>query len=197
MEEAWAGFCADSWPMGAVIADGKTDAVITRGRNLVGERTPGSHPLSGSSVAHAELIALGRLKRVPAQRHKKPRMYCTTEPCPMCVGALGLSIVRQVAYIARDPLGGASSALKQFGVAAAQAQMAELQDVIITLMTVRAHTFYPRRYWPRIDALGRASPRGLALGKELYRTKVMRRLREQGADAETMVDALLARAPAK
>lgn len=192
MEEAWAGFCADSWPMGAVIADGRTGAIMARGRNLVGR--PGPHPLAGSGVAHAELIALGQLKRVPSQGHREPRLYCTTEPCLMCAGAVRLSVVREVVYVARDPIGGATRTLKRLEIPVAQARLPELQDVIIALMTVRALNFTPRRDWPIVEKLGAASAAGLALGKELHRAKAMRALRAHGADAQTMIGAVLAHA---
>lgn len=109
VEEAWSAYCAGSLPHGAVITDAQ-GRVVARGRNRVYEQQVGgaSRPLSGHPLAHAEVNALLALDYGSVDV-RSCVLYATTEPCPLCTGALLMSGVRELRYAARDNYGGATS----------------------------------------------------------------------------------------
>jgi len=86
-------------PVGAVVVDGATSAVLASAGNRVEElRDP---------TAHAEILAL----RAAAERQGAPRLrdcdfYVTLEPCPMCATAVSFARIRRLYFGASDPKGG-------------------------------------------------------------------------------------------
>ena len=90
---------ADEVPVGAVVVDGRTGAVIARAHNRVErDRDP---------TAHAELLAI----RAAAAILGSPRLpdcdlYVTLEPCPMCAQAIAFARLRRLYFGASDPKGG-------------------------------------------------------------------------------------------
>lgn len=58
--------------------------------------------------AHAEIVAL-RMAGTKVGNHRLPGsvLYCTLEPCPMCVGALIHARIARLVYAADDPKTGA------------------------------------------------------------------------------------------
>lgn len=77
-------------PFGAILADRHGNVLLEAGNTQITE-----HDLTG----HAELNVI-RL----ASRHLAPEMlarctlYASTEPCPMCAGAIQMSPIRRVMY---------------------------------------------------------------------------------------------------
>jgi len=90
-------------PVGAVIVlDG---AVVGRGHN---ESVARNDP-----TAHAEVLALREAAaRVGTYRLVGTTLYCTVEPCLMCLGAALHARVARVVYGASDPRLGAVSRLR-------------------------------------------------------------------------------------
>jgi tRNA(Arg) A34 adenosine deaminase TadA len=86
-------------PVGAVVVDAATGAVLASAGNRVVElRDP---------TAHAEMLAL----RTAAEKQGAPRLadcdlYATLEPCPMCATAASFSRIRRLYFGASDPKGG-------------------------------------------------------------------------------------------
>ena len=100
VELAWESFRAGSLGIGAVITlDGEITAT---GRNRLAEHDPGDDVLAGSSLAHAEMNALAKLRwgASPAGL----QLWTTLQPCLQCLGAIRLSPVRHVHALAPDPL---------------------------------------------------------------------------------------------
>ena len=93
-------------PVGAVIVDGATGAVLGEAGNRVeADRDP---------TAHAEMLAirtataaLGRARLVDCD------LYVTLEPCPMCAGAIVQARLPTVIYGTTDPKAGACDTLYQ------------------------------------------------------------------------------------
>ena len=86
-------------PVGAVVVEGATGAVLASAGNRVEElRDP---------TAHAEMLAL----REAAERQGAPRLidcdlYVSLEPCPMCAAAISFARVRRLYFGAADPKSG-------------------------------------------------------------------------------------------
>ena len=91
-------------PVGAAVSDQSGD-VIYEGRSRMYERTAPPGELANSLLAHAEINALARLD--PERRHEELRITTTLEPCPLCLGAIGMATVGSLTYLGRDPYGGA------------------------------------------------------------------------------------------
>ena len=109
LEQAWIGYCAGSLPIGAVITAGD-GVILATGRNRRHEPDTGGSHISASRLAHAELNALIQLPAEHPERHNW-RLYTTTEPCPLCIGALYMTGLRQLHYASRDPLAGSVNLL--------------------------------------------------------------------------------------
>jgi tRNA(Arg) A34 adenosine deaminase TadA len=102
LELAWESTCAGSFGIGAVVADPSGEVRYT-GRNRILETDPGDDVLAGSSLAHAEMNVLAKL-RYRAHEGDDLRLFTTLQPCIQCLGAIRLSSVRDVVVLAPDPL---------------------------------------------------------------------------------------------
>ncbi|WP_439637731.1 tRNA adenosine(34) deaminase TadA [Oceanicaulis sp.] len=104
---AQAAAAAGETPVGAVIVDPATDAIVAEAGNApISEHDP---------TAHAEIRAL----RLAAQQLGNYRLtglelYVTLEPCAMCAGAISHARIGRVIYGASDPKGGAVDHGPQF-----------------------------------------------------------------------------------
>ncbi|MFO1058957.1 MAG: nucleoside deaminase [Dongiaceae bacterium] len=99
LELARVAAAAGEVPVGAVLVDGRTGAVLAEAHNRV--------ETDADPTAHAELLAI----RAAARRRGRPRLdevdlYVTLEPCPMCAQAIALARIRRVYFGAYDPKGG-------------------------------------------------------------------------------------------
>ena len=87
-------------PVGAVIVDPSTGAIVAEGHNRpIADHDP---------TAHAEIMAL----RAAAQalgNYRLPglHLYVTLEPCAMCAGAISFARIEKLVFAASDPKGGA------------------------------------------------------------------------------------------
>ncbi|WP_233347718.1 nucleoside deaminase [Hyphobacterium indicum] len=87
-------------PVGAVIVDPATDAVLA---------TAGNAPIAGHDpTAHAEIRAI----RLAAEKFGNYRLsgmelYVTLEPCAMCAGAISFARIGRLVFGAADEKGGA------------------------------------------------------------------------------------------
>ena len=98
-------------PVGAVVVD--DDLEVGRGRNAtVGANDP---------TAHAEIVALrDAAARMGNHRLAGASLYCTVEPCLMCLGAALQARIRRLVYGAVDPKVGAVQRLAELRKQGAQ-----------------------------------------------------------------------------
>lgn len=99
LEEARAAARRGEVPVGAVVVDGATGAIVARAGNRTEELA--------DPTAHAEVLAI----RAAASECGEPRLpgcdlYVTLEPCPMCAAAIGFARIRRLYYGAADAKGG-------------------------------------------------------------------------------------------
>src|ERR1700722_4357527 len=81
LTEARAAIDHGDVPVGAVVIDRATGAVVARAHNEREQR--------GDPTAHAELLALQAAARVTGSwRLDSHALVVTLEPCPMCAGAI-------------------------------------------------------------------------------------------------------------
>lgn len=104
IEEAKIAYAVGEIPIGAVIIYKKR--AIARAYNLR-ESLP-------CATAHAELLAIEKACRALGRwRLTGCTLYVTTEPCPMCAGAIVNSRLDRVVYGCADPKAGAVRSLFQ------------------------------------------------------------------------------------
>jgi tRNA(Arg) A34 adenosine deaminase TadA len=101
LDLAWESFRAGSLGIGAVITD-PDGAVVVEGRNRLFEQPTGDAPLAGSTLAHAEIDALSKVRwRQPVEGHV---LWSSLEPCLQCAGAIRFAGISRVRYLCDDPI---------------------------------------------------------------------------------------------
>jgi tRNA(adenine34) deaminase len=104
--EAKLAMADDEVPVGCVVVDDATGAIIGRGHN---RRETHSDP-----TAHAEIIALRQAAAARGHwRLDGCTLFVTLEPCPMCAGALVNGRINRLVYGCTDPKAGAAGTLFQ------------------------------------------------------------------------------------
>ncbi|WP_299623897.1 nucleoside deaminase [Pelagibius sp.] len=99
LAEAEAAAAAGEVPVGAVLVDAASGAVLARAHNLV-ERT-------ADPTAHAEMLAIRQAAaELGAPRLEAAELYVTLEPCPMCATAISFARIKRLVFGAYDPKGG-------------------------------------------------------------------------------------------
>lgn len=89
-------------PIGCVIVCG--GEILARGYNQRNRR--------GSTLAHAELLAIGKASRKLGDwRLEGCTMYVTLEPCPMCAGAIVQARIPRVTIGAMNPKAGCAGSI--------------------------------------------------------------------------------------
>ena len=99
MAEAEAARDRGEVPVGAVVVDGRSGAVLARAGNAV--------EAMHDPTAHAEMLAI----REAAAKRGTARLvdcdiYVTLEPCAMCAQAISFARLRRLYFGAADPKGG-------------------------------------------------------------------------------------------
>lgn len=99
LKEAWKAYQADEVPIGAVLV--QEGIIIARGYNQV--------EMLHDATAHAEMLCItSGAVALENWRLAKTTLYCTTEPCCMCAGAMLLSRVPILVWGAPDMRHGAN-----------------------------------------------------------------------------------------
>jgi tRNA(adenine34) deaminase len=107
LAEAAAAIAHGDVPVGAVVVDRTTGAVVARAHN--------ERELRGDPTAHAELLALQTAAHVTGSWRLDERVLVVTlEPCPMCAGAIWAARVPLLVYGAADPKAGSAGSLYNF-----------------------------------------------------------------------------------
>ncbi|MGW6709673.1 deaminase [Streptomyces sp. NPDC054956] len=97
---AYEALAAGGLAVGAVLADAD-GKVIAEGRNEAYEDGPGTGPLRGTPLAHAEMNALGAART--GWDLATATLWSTQQPCAMCAAAAAFTGVGRVRYVAPDP----------------------------------------------------------------------------------------------
>ena len=105
LSEARRALKKDEVPIGAVIVI--ENKIISKGHN---------QPVkSNDPSAHAEIIALRKAsKKVKNYRLENAVLYCTVEPCLMCLGAIIHARIKRLVYGASEPKFGAVKSIFSF-----------------------------------------------------------------------------------
>jgi tRNA(adenine34) deaminase len=99
LDEAARAAARGEVPVGAILVDANTGAVVAQSGNRVEE--------CNDPTAHAEVLVI----REAAAKFGAPRLpntdlYVTLEPCAMCAAAVSFARIRRLYFGAYDPKGG-------------------------------------------------------------------------------------------
>lgn len=99
LAEAEKAAAAGEVPVGAVLVDGASGAVLAAAHNRV--------DTDHDPTAHAEMLVIRAVARERGEKRLEScDLYVTLEPCPMCAQAISFARLRRVYYGAADPKGG-------------------------------------------------------------------------------------------
>jgi creatinine deaminase len=106
LEEAEAGLAEGGIPIGSVVVH--SGQIVGRGHNR--------RVQSGSAILHAEMDALERTGRKPANFYRECTLYTTLSPCSMCSGAIVLYKIPRVIISENQSFMGEEKWLANHGV---------------------------------------------------------------------------------
>ncbi|MBV8715139.1 MAG: nucleoside deaminase [Chloroflexi bacterium] len=193
-EQAWSAYRARSLPMGAVLVD-RDGRIVSRGRNRIfetGSELPENQCVFGHRLAHAEINALIGFDHTTTNV-RECTLYATLEPCVLCIGAIRMIGVKDVRYVAPDPVAGgvalleATDFMRRGGVVPRELGHPVVAFASIAL-NVAAHLELVAKWQP--DRWQAAGLRGVEFGQQLYATDELRRLAESGASIEQVLEHL-------
>ena len=99
LAEAEAAAARGEVPVGAVLVDSATGAVLARDGNRTEERH--------DPTAHAEMLVIrAAAEKAGVARLPQADLYVTLEPCAMCAAAISFARLRRLYFGAYDPKGG-------------------------------------------------------------------------------------------
>jgi tRNA(Arg) A34 adenosine deaminase TadA len=185
LKEAWAAYCAESIAIGAAITDEEGN-VIARGRNCIAEVSADGYALAGNRMAHAEMNALLDLPGQGLDPHTCT-LWTTTEPCPMCIGAIRMVHIGRVCYASRDPVAGSAA----FATLTSFMRHGEIEvvgpaDETLELVLVALHAerlLHRGHAWAAMAEQDPACARGVRLGRLLFASGELTLLQSAGAPA--------------
>ena len=96
----------DDVPVGAVVVDLESGAIVARAHN--------TRERDGDPTAHAEVLALRAAAEGGSWRLDHHALVVTLEPCPMCAGAVWAARVPLLVFGAADPRAGAAGTAYNF-----------------------------------------------------------------------------------
>jgi tRNA(Arg) A34 adenosine deaminase TadA len=198
IELAWEAYCDDCIPIGAVVTDA-AGTILSRGRNRIYEKPTARGHTRNDQLAHAEMEAL-RSPDFDQTDANTCRLYTTTEPCPMCLGAFYMSGARTLHYASRDPWAGSVDLLnktwylsrKPIKVFHPFSPALELiaMGLMIEQDYFRNNGDLPPGIWGSLYKRWSATvPHCLPFGKMLYMTGVLQSLRTAQAPASELLTA--------
>ena len=197
-EQVWEACSAGSLPIGAVICD-PYGRIVARGRNRILETHSSAPYLCNNPLAHAEMNALLELDYQRYPQRADFTLYTSTEPCPLCMGALYMSGVKGLCYAARDPFAGSVNLLGSTPYLAHKPIRvhylgeAALESIIAALYISRRYQWLGRKEAANdkaLQAYAHNQPRAYQLGQQLWQHNSLRRWQRQQRPAEEVFGAL-------
>lgn len=193
---AWASYRQGSQPIAAVIVD-EGGEIVARGRNRLRDDAKdhgAANALHRHPLAHAEVNAL--LAFPFGERSASAcTLLTTTEPCPLCVGAVRMAGIGRLEYAARDAWAGCSQMFETVpyihrkGIEVTSLAGSQLEVCLIALQTdAHLHAVPASPNTAAFLVVWReAVPVGVAAGEQLFASGGLLALAQSGADVQEVV----------
>jgi tRNA(adenine34) deaminase len=194
LEEAWSAYCAGSVPIGAVVVD-RRGKLLSRGRNRLHDSLEAGAYIHTSILAHAELNALLALPQEGVDPHVCC-LYTTTEPCPLCMGAIYMSGVRQLCYASRDPWAGsvdmlgATPYLSRKPLRVFSPPDPNLEIILVAFNVDAVLRARVGRVEEVLEAWYEVVPMGVDFGRRIFQEGVLQRMEAAGENAAQVIASL-------
>ena len=187
---AWEAYRAGSLPIAAVVTD-ESGAIVAAGRNRIGDAEQAYPRISNHPLAHAEMNALLELDTRHVNLHTCT-LYTTTEPCPLCMGAIRMVSIKKFHFASHDPSAGCSGMLEQVpylkvkNLTCVGPLSTPFENALVAL---QIETHLRKGSLSAYLNIWRAVvPVGVAVGERLHETGELQRLAREGARAERMLE---------
>ena len=190
---AWESYVRGSLPIAAVIVD-EHNNVVARGRNRLRDDDAEPNALHNHPLAHAEVNALLDFPFAELQA-SRCTLLTTTEPCPLCVGAVRMSHIGGLVYASRDAWAGSAALfetvpyIRQQGIKVGSLA-GSLLETCVTALQADVHLRINRPEEEHIlffEVWRKVVPVGVAAGEELFESGVLLELANAGADIQEAV----------
>lgn len=194
IEQAWTAYRAGSLPIGATITD-RTGRILARGRNRIYERDADGQILRGHRLAHAEMNALIALDWTGIHPHDCI-LYTTTEPCPLCAGAVRMMRLREVHYASRDGAAGsvdlldANAYMRRGMVRVVGPENMRLEAILAAILVEFALHQDDENTPSWVEHLARDVPASARLGRALHASGELRKWNADDMPASDVVNRL-------
>ena len=190
-EEAWEAYVHESVPVGAVVIDNHGN-ILGKGRNMVNEKHAPSGFICWNKLAHAELNCLLQISFHEHENIRQYSLYTTTEPCPLCFGALVMSNVRNLKYAARDRYAGCTDIYALNSYIRSKPIKILGHDPTLEVISVALNVEYAIRNWPFADRVIEAWSidclQGVQIGQEWHRKGRLQAAKRRGENISQIVD---------
>ncbi|MCL2415622.1 MAG: nucleoside deaminase [Defluviitaleaceae bacterium] len=189
LELAWESFKCGSIPIAAVITD-ISGNIISTGRNKIFENDQNS--AKNRKMRHAEMNSLYILDYDKHPDIRKYIMYTTIEPCPMCMGSIVMSDIRNVKIGAADPWAGAAEICKLPYIADKNMNISFAGGIVenMALILLLYHEANPSNYRKNFvfEAFGKRYPKQAALAEKLSAQNALGDFAENNTDFRQVFD---------
>ena len=195
---AWESYVQGSLPIAAVIVDEQNN-VVAQGRNRLRDDDAEPNALHQHPLAHAEVNALLDFPFAELQA-SRCTLLTTTEPCPLCVGAVRMSHIGALVYASRDAWAGCSHLLEtdpyisRRGTRVSSLAGSSLETCLIALQTdAHLRDIRPEKELKApvfLSVWRKVVPVGVAVGEELFESGVLLELANTGADVQEAVNVI-------
>jgi tRNA(adenine34) deaminase len=194
-EEAWTAYCRGSLPIGSVITD-IHGRILARGRNCIHDQAAQGRQLSGHRLAHAEINAILQIEWSQVD----PRsciLYTTTEPCPLCVGAIRMALIGEVHYASRDNSAGSASLfeatpfIQKGNIKVIGPEHTDLEIILVAMLVEFALTYTKDHAASRYEQLTSMVTDGAQLGRTLFASERLHKWKDEGRTAAFVLDKLV------
>lgn len=201
LELAWESYRQGSLPIAAVIVD-QQGAVVACGRNRLRDDastddSSEANALRRHPLAHAEMNAL--LAFPFGERSAAAcTLLTTTEPCPLCVGAVRMCSLGGLSYASRDPWAGCSRMfetvpyIRRKGIRVTSLAGSPLETCLIALQT-DAHLRVSRpeeEHTLFLNVWREVVPVGVTAGEWLFASGALLTSARSGADVQEAVNVI-------
>ena len=191
-EQGWQSFVCGSIPIGAVLVDNKGEIILT-GRNRMYEACK-----SNAKMAHAEMECLLGIDETKHPEVKSFTLFTCMEPCPMCMGAIVMSNIRNVRIAARDRYAGAARLCKDVPYIASKNMSIRFEYRQPELVQLTMQTYFElRRCSGQLNKIVRLfeqdCPAAVRIAQDFYKARLLDNRASEGAAMSEVFDEIVSR----
>ncbi|KGP93287.1 hypothetical protein N780_12000 [Pontibacillus chungwhensis BH030062] len=167
-ELAWESYQLGSKPIAALVTN-EEGKIVAEGKCAVHCNLPDER-IRCNEIAHAEVNALLNIDNRVHTYRAPYTLYSTLEPCPLCMGALYMSGIKNLKYAAKDEYGGSIDLLGSTTYMSRKKINAEGPFVSIEEVSIVLNVAFDIEYDPTkrfvIEEMKKVYPEALEVGRE-------------------------------